>query len=459
MSRYILRSISLFCLLALLACGGGGDPEVPGTPPSDPPQTFTLSYAIAPADNPLKGFMPYRGSYTFPHSLEWFYLPLKDLQSGYDTFTWGPLDARLEAIAARGHQAIFRVYLDYPDVEYGVPGFLSHVPKQAYTDHGNGTEATSYSPDYAHADLQRALLNFIAALGARYDNDPRVGFITAGLLGFWGEWHTHPHTDWMPSAAFMDQVLDAFGEAFPHTLILAREPKAGVAMDRPRLGFHDDSFAYQTLGPTAWHFWPKLEAADLQECWKTRPIGGEVRPEVQACLWDDTPCAPAGQGYEPCVTTTHASWMLNHGVFDGDLGVTQLERATAGARALGYTLHVPQVVLESVRPAAALEGSLVMENRGVAPFYYPWPVQIAALDGAGQLHAWALDGDLRTVLPGASRTWTFRVPSHGLAAGTYTLLLGIPNPMAGGHPLKFANATQDQHRSGWLSLGAFTVKP
>jgi hypothetical protein len=32
-------------------------------------------------------------------------------------------------------------------------------------------------------------MGFIAALGRRYDGDSRIGFITAGLLGGWGEWH------------------------------------------------------------------------------------------------------------------------------------------------------------------------------------------------------------------------------------------------------------------------------
>ena len=94
---------------------------------------------------------------------------------------------------------------------------------------------------------------------------------------------------------------------------LAREPKAGVNTDRPRLGFGDGSFAYETLAPTSWHFWPKMTAAGLRECWKNRPIGGEVRPEVQDSMWDDTPGTPAGQGFDLCVTTTHASWMLNRG--------------------------------------------------------------------------------------------------------------------------------------------------
>ena len=402
--------------------------------------------------------MPYQGSYAFPHSLEWFHMPLKDVQTGFDTFDWTALDSRLRAIAARGHQAVFSTYLDYPNQEYGVPSFLSAVPKNSYTDSGNGTNATSYSPDYSNPDLQRAVLNYIAALGARYDNDPRVVFIGAGLLGFWGEWHTYPHNTWMATPAFMNQVLDVYERAFPHKLIIAREPKTGVGTDRPGLGFGDASFAYETLGPTNWHFWPKITAAGLQDVWRTRPIGGEVRPEVQGCLWNDASCTPTGEGFDLCVATTHASWMLNHGTFVGALSDTQRQRATVGAQSLGYTLHIPKATLAPLTSGHALSGTVTVENRGVAPFYYPWAVQMAALDAAGSFRTWPMNWDLRTVLPGSPNTWIFDVPDHGLNAGSYTLLMGVVNPMPGGHALRFANTTQDQQRSGWLTLGTFLVE-
>ena len=114
MSHQSVFLSGLFSVITLLgfACGGAAEKAAA---PSDQAQVFTLSYQNAPADNPLKGFVPYQGAYTFPHSLEWFYLPLKDLQTDFSTFNWAPLDACLNAIAGRGHQAVFRIYLDYPN--------------------------------------------------------------------------------------------------------------------------------------------------------------------------------------------------------------------------------------------------------------------------------------------------------------------------------------------------------
>ncbi len=435
--------IKLF-LLILLACVA-------------PARAMELVPAPAPADNPLKGFMPYEGEYDFPHSMEWFYLPLKDLQKDYDTFDWQPLETKLNAIAARGHQAVFRVYLDYPQTPYGVPEFLNHVPKRAYTDNGNGEnpQRTSFSPDYDHPDLRRALRSFIAAWGARYDGDARIGFITIGLLGFWGEWHTYPHTkagdDFMASTTVQNEILDSFAAAFHKTKLLLREPKANIAIEKRALGFHDDSFAYQTLDPDDWHFWPKVKKAGLAGIWKTQPIGGEVRPEVQSCMWnmDEKNCVPTGQEFARCVEITHASWMLNQGAF-GALDSQQKQRAVAGARSLGYEFRVRSADVEWKNQRLSMEISLL--NQGVAPFYYDWPIELALLDtNKRTVERWTTDWKLSSVLPDAPQKWNFTVKTS-TPKGNYQLLMRVVNPLPNGKALRFANQSQNQNLEGWLTL-------
>lgn len=453
-----MKLLKLFCCLGVLGATYSGLAA-----PDENANLVTLKAARAPADNPLKGFMPYAGVYEFPHSLEWFYLPLKDLQKDYTVFDWQPLEKKLNAIAGRGHQAVFRIYLDYPQLPYGVPEFLNHVPKRAYKDHGNGEkpDSVSFAPDYEHPDLRRALQNFIRAWGQKYDGDARIGFITVGLLGFWGEWHTYPHIagddNWMASPLVQNEVLDAFAASFLKTKLLLREPKENIAIERRALGFHDDSFAYQTLGPVSWHFWPKMEKFGLNGRWKTQPIGGEVRPEIQKCLWDDAKenCGPVGQEFERCVQATHASWLLNQGVFS-PLSAPQKERAVNAARRLGYELLVRSVKLQQQK--GALQVELSLENLGVAPFYYDWPLELALVDSQNQIAVrWTTDWKLSSVLPGAGQTWKFSCPLAGLKKGQYHLLLRVINPLPNGKALRFANQEQDQMLPGWLTLAPFPV--
>ena len=426
-----------------------------------PARAVDLEAASSPADNPLKGFMPYEGAYEFPHSMEWFYLPLKDLQKDYELFDWQPLESKLNAIAARGHQAVFRVYLDYPQTPYGVPEFLNHVPRRAYSENGNdkNPQRVSFSPDYENADLRRALKSFIAAFGKRYDGDARIGFITVGLLGFWGEWHTWPHSkdgdNFMASAAVQNEVLDAFEAAFRQTKLVLREPKEGIHIETRALGFHDDSFAYQTLGPADWNFWPQVKKFGMAGTWKTQPIGGEVRPEVQKCMWNEANenCVPPGQEYDLCVDITHASWMLNQGAFDA-LSDAQKNRALSGARRLGYDFSVRSVNIEKQNEKLHLELSLV--NRGVAPFYYDWPLELAAVDAKNHIIAlWTTAWKLSKVLPGDAPKWVFETALPKVDKGRYVLLLRAVNPLPNGKPLRFGNQSQDQNLAGWLTLAPF----
>ena len=419
------------------------------------------TYTPGPADNPLKGFLPFEGRYSkFPHSMEWNYVAWKDIQTDFDTFNWRPIDGLLRDIASRGHHAAFRIYADYPNKPYGVPDFLSMVARHAYTDQSNGVDATSYSPDYDDPNLVRAMTDTIRALGARYDGDPRIGFITVGFLGFWGEWHTYRDScacnEWMPSAATQTLVLDTFDQAFDRTKLLVRYPDVGWSGQS--MGFHDDSFANQTIDPPDWKFVGRLKTANAAGQWQTEPIGGELFVTDQPCTFSATPCNPSGQDFNASVDATHASWIINHYAFATGYEGADYTRALAGARRLGYDLFV-----SAVKVADTTTGELAvdvrMQNAGIAPFYYDWTIQLGVADGSKRLvatydTAWRLT---RVIGRGVDVEFSHLLQSHSLAAGRYTLLMRAVNPLAKGRPLAFANTQWNRDVAGWLTLDTFAI--
>jgi hypothetical protein len=197
--------------------------------------------------------------------------------------------------------------------------------------------------------------------------------------------------------------------------------------------------------------------------WRTQPIAGEVRPEVQSCMWDtnQTSCVPSGQGFNLCVDLTHASWMLNHGAFSPGFTGNQKTRALAGSARLGYELYVSNAVLVDANVSGSFRVDVRVRNAGVAPFYYDWPVQLGALSTSNTLvKTWTTTWKLSSLLPAATNTlWTWNQTRHGLEAGNYTLLLRVQNPLANGVPFRFANDTQDAELPGWLTLGQFQIVP
>jgi hypothetical protein len=455
-----LRSLQILGLVLWLAAG---------VQAADAPTVFRPEYAPAPADNPLKGFVPYAGpGKEFPHSLEFQYLPLASLMTGPRQFDWAPLERLLDDIASRGCQTVFRVYLEYPRKPSGVPKYLldAGLTLRAWTNTNTQPlpPALDHTPDYEDPRLRAALTNFIAALGARYDGDPRLGFITAGLLGTWGEWHCHPHSEWFASKAVQTEVMDAYEAAFHRTPVLLRYPAgeadyAHAANHRRNFGYHDDSFGWATLETgrksDSWFYLAALRQAGptAMERWRTAPIGGEIRPELWPCLWKESGCKE-GQEFARCVTETHATWLMDTST-SKPMPPAERNRAEAAARSLGYEF---QVLEASAKLAGrALNFTVTITNRGVAPLYADWPVQLRVRDAAGSEHTAGVSVALRSLLPGSTTTGTATVMLPGTAVGEIALSVGVANPLKGGKPLRFANRYPNPGPDGWLPLGRMAV--
>ena len=382
-------------------------------------------------DNPLKGFItsylwgePVNG---FPDAMEFLYLPMSSLWDADGETLDAGLEPLMAAAEARDHHVVLRVYLDYPTKAAGLPAYLEGVVGcSPYEEHGGGC-----SPDYEHPELKAAILGLIGALGDRYDGDPRMGFIQVGLLGFWGEWHTWPHSDWFPSEAMQVEVLDAFIDAFSVTHLQIRRP-AVHSVDL-RMGFHDDSFAHSTLGDIDWFFWPGMVAAGAGERWQEVPIGGELRPELQGQVFDESySLGTYAQDVATCVETTHASYLLNYGAFNGEgTGYLGEERAQAEvvARQMGYEFMLTGASLSvSGLDADGVDGtvSLDLTATGVAPFYYTLtPALVDQVTG----ETIATGGPLPSLLPGDTLPIEFTVSRVSPQTLEGPLMLELRSPM------------------------------
>jgi hypothetical protein len=98
--------------------------------------------------------------------------------------------------------------------------------------------------------------------------------------------------------------------------------------------------------------------------------------------------------------------------------------------------------------------TIEVENRGVAPFYVDWTPELGLLGDDGEVITLPCDGSLIGLQPGdPARRWTGTLAIGSDQDAPKTLMLRIPNPLPNGLPIRFANATQDADRPGWLTLG------
>jgi hypothetical protein len=128
------------------------------------------------------------------------------------------------------------------------------------------------------------------------------------------------------------------------------------------------------------------------------------------------------------------------------------ERFLEVGRLTGYDLHVRQ--FEWVKNGATMHVKVAVTNAGVAPFYYPWPVELAFTGKSGRTPPRVTNWDIRRVVPGGGEIlFETEVTANNLPKDDSILMLRIPNSLPHGPPIRFSNREQDQDTPGWLSLG------
>jgi hypothetical protein len=387
----------------------------------------------------------------FPDQLEFLYLPMSELWSAEGETLGSGLEPYLVDAESRGHHAVLRVYIDYPGRPSGLPDYLTEqVSCSTYTDYGGGC-----SPDYDDPELVQAMLGLIAAVGSAYDGDPRLGFLQVGLMGFWGEWHTYPHTEWFPSEDTQKAVLNAFDAAFETTQMQVR--RAAVNSVELRMGFHDDSFAYSTIGEEAWFFLPGLETAGAAERWQEVSIGGELRPELQPIVFnEDYQLGVFAQDVSECIEATHASYLLNYYAFNGDgqgYSGGARSRAEDAALELGYQFELTRAEISASGlhdSTAEVAISLELSQTGVAPFYYPVTVTVESPHLEDAVHD---TDDIRLLLPGQSREVDIELGRVSIELLKEPLHISLDSPMRlDGQQILLATGTPWSEEDGRTAL-------
>jgi hypothetical protein len=421
--------------------------------------TVRFEAAPGPLDNPLKGWCTYTGGTIHqPYSMVFRYVSWRELElregdyrfAEWEAKTWGEPQAN-------GKHVVLRVYADYPSQPLGLPDWLREkgVTETAYTDHGGGK-----SPDYNHPAMIAGMERLIAALGRRYDTNPRVAFLQLGLLGFWGEWHTYPRTELFASEATQARIVDAYRKAFPNKKVMAHYAK-GYPGQQAWLGFHDDYFPEDTGDEGVskdWYFLHNIRKSGRAENWKRAVIGGEMIPHegknARYWLGDAERFAFTLKRAEE----THFTWVGPYlPALEKPPSSEFVARSERLVRRIGYEYRLTELRHpEMIRRNQPFSLTLTGENQGIAPFYYPWPVRLALLNDADRVAEQVTLNrtDIRKWLPGP---FTLRETSvfRTAAPGRYRLALGLIDPWKNKPAVGFANRLP--RINGWNVLTTVKV--
>ncbi len=432
----------MIALLAMLVTAGVGARQ--GT-------EVTLPSGPGPLGNPLKGFAPWSSVGTklnAPVSMAYVDASWRDLEPIKGSYAFDAWEGSAwKTPLAKDKPVVLRIYMDYPGRPSGIPDWLlsAGLRTHSYSEYGGGK-----APDYTDPNLQKSLLDFIRALGARYDKNPRVAYIELGLLGFWGEWHTYPHSEMFASDAFQLKVIDAYHLAFPDKPLMARNPSY-TSCKNNWIGFHDDMIPDDSDGSEAWKFLPSMAAAGLSNNWKVAPIGGEMVPgaaeKYLGDSWDELIAA---------VKHGHMSWIGPYSPPMVENPSPQFkDHQNALERMLGYQFRLTKFgAVQEISEGETQTISLSGINEGVAPFYGSWPLEFVLIDSSDAVVERELSTiDVRTWLPGDfSSKFSCSLKAQ---PGLYRIGVGILDPSNSKPAVKFANRLSIV--SGYTVLGSVRI--
>lgn len=262
------------------------------------------------------------------------------------------------------------------------------------------------------------------------------------------------------------RVLLAFNASFKHTALQVRYPNVlgGLLPTQIRVGFHDDSFDQDTYGarpnywqgdytaPEPWLFLPRMESSGALDRYKVVMMGGEVRPELQSCIFYDDDKLPKKcpwvGGREPlpfgaCVKATNASFQWDHHM--DTIGDDQLKNAYHDVGGMGYNFFLSELSAATVGTSFTITATI--ENRGVAPAYYPVSLTLNYPCGASGANSSFAGPLVSSLMPGESQKLitnpVAKVASADILASGAEACVLLTSPRAL-KPIKFAMNEQDE---------------
>lgn len=458
--------------------------------PSDPAVVYPKEY-FGVLNNPYMGWVPWADNkdkqsgefYAQPHRTVYAGISWRELEPSRGQFDWAGIEEKYQFgfWSEAGSRINLRIVMDLPNSD---PGHMD-IPDWLYDaldeegDPGVWYDTveigSGFSPNYNSGLLLSEHERMVAAVAERYNKDPRIAYIQLGSLGHWGEWHTWPAGSGVfPSLGVSDQYVQHYLDAFTDKKIGMRKPFP-VASDR-NLGLFNDVFGIKS-STNEWIGWTKngwtgigefvepgddpaekLAASAMPDFWKYSFSGGEfAEGNPEKWLNDGAIMETLRQ-----IRESHTAWLGPSAPGDVPAGSGLQRNLDAMHNIMGYRFVLEAAKFQaSARPGDEVDVSMLWNNKGVAPFYFDWPLELRLVDESGNVAATSVvdNADIRSWLPGRSEvSATLAVPA-GLASGKYALAVAIVDPDADKPGILLANEGRledGSYRIGDIRIGQGT---
>jgi hypothetical protein len=398
--------------------------------------------------------------------LAWAYLEPRE-----GRFDWDVIDRIIDKWVGHGLGVAFRISCketstDRVEQQFATPKWVIEAGAKGGF-YRNGQEVGPdgpWEPVFDDPVFLEKLENFLRAFAARYDGKPWVRYVDVGSIGDWGEGHLHSGSRKQYGYEARKRHVDLHLKYFTRTQIVVSDDfvyAIADKQDRARLHryivergltYRDDSILVDWYITAHAGTWTVRSPEYFADVWRDRPTVLELEHYGHvkgAGNWLGAPgssLARFGNGrsgadfLRGALTTLRATYIGYHGdardwyTDNPDLTVELLNRC-------GYWFFLHRVeVSETLRAGHTHRLGLAWENRGVAPAYHPYVLQVRLV--GPETTEFELDA--------GNRRW-FPVPENTVHTENYALVL--PDSLkAGRYDLKIRLYAKADRRPVFIAL-------
>ena len=333
-------------------------------------------------------------------------------------YDWSSFEKMLDDIASRGHQAIVRFRIEYPNETIeNAPNCTENVKgatavplyiksnksySETFTKDAGGDGPTYYA-DWKNEELKWFYKQFYTDFAAKYDKDPRIAFVQAGF-GHWAEYHIYGTTLKLDTnfaskdyqSTFLQHIDTLFQET-PWSISIDAADKnyTPIAGNKTLLalgfGLFDDSFMHKEHDISQGDGDNEKNWQTIGENrWKSAPAGGEISyydsKDQHKFL---NPAGLYGVTWEDAAAKYHMTYVIGNDAPEGSYATK--ERVYEASSYAGYKFEITGYAVNKISAAVRVK------NIGIAPLYHNAYVTVKGVRS---------EKSLKGLLPGEEATFT-----------------------------------------------------
>lgn len=339
-------------------------------------------------------------------------------RGGIISYDWSSFEKMLDDIKSRGHQAIVRFRIEYPNETIknaphcteGVKGatavpdyFMSNSNYLETFSENPGGDGPTFYADWSSTALQYFYKQFYADFAAKYDKDPRIAFVQAGF-GHWAEYHIYGTKLELgknfASKEYQTEFLMHLDTLFQETpwsisIDAADDEYTPIAGNKTLLalgfGLFDDSFMHKEHDISQGDGDNEKNWQTIGENrWKTSPAGGEIS------YYEDkdqheflNPAGLYGVTWEDAAAKYHMTYVIGNDAPEGSYATK--DRVYEASSYAGYKFEITGYAINKISAAVRVK------NIGIAPLYHNAYVTVNGVRSKKSL---------KGLLPGEEATFT-----------------------------------------------------